>query len=390
MSCPSSSPFPTVFEQIKEVLLELSMAFDNFIELNNSFEYDSKVPVAGSRTSTYRFQRKKPTDSDYTSNSTFNSTISSAGNRKRSWESDESQNSELSNFDAANFPGKRSKSLVLTQELESLRLSSSASSSPTKLDLEMNEWVDQDLNTKSIVSIDKFEDLKREIELAGNSGSIDDILKVLCSYKNNTDNLSVRNNLVTMTHWIKWGIINEVNESIKSPDLQVKTILSRSLHLLKALNRIGSLVDWNDPELLFLLNKFLIILLNSEKFKNTSATTSAHRLTLVLNKKLEEYLGLLRVLNLFSRLPIPQASIYFLLSRQDASNQIIELVEFLFETNLNIFELTATISTVNKDFSNFNAAAVSVLLTLKIVEIFANSCKEIKDLILNIKSRVKK
>ena len=388
MSCPPSSPPPqlsvVVFQQIKEVLQELSMAFDNYIEVNNSFEYDSKVPV-GTRTA-YKFQRRKPTDSDSTSSS------NSISGRKRSWESDEQNNSEfpLPTFDATNFPGKRSKSLVLTQELEGLRLSSS---SLTKLDLEMNDWLDQDINVNNkssiLGNIERFDDLKREIELIGSNGSVDDLLKVLCSYKSNNADTLTRNNLVTMTHWIKWGIINEVSESIKSPELQVKTILNRSLLLLKALNRTGSLIDWNDPELPFLLNKFLIILLNSEKFKSATVSLTHHRLTLVLNKKLEEFLGLLRVLNLFSRLLIPQTSFNFLLSRPETSNQLIELLELLFETNLNIFELTATISTLNKDFSNFNSAAISVLLTLKIVESYRNSCKEIKEIILNIKNRIK-
>lgn len=392
MSCPPA--FPAVFQQIKEVLLELSMAFDNFIQVNdNNFENDSKAEAVN-RSPVFKFQRKKTTTSDNTSfsnNSSSSNSSSSAGSRKRSWESDELQNSEQSNFDYSTFSGKRSKSLVLTQELEGLRLSSSSTSSPSKLDFEINDWLDQDLNSKSIILIERFEDLKREIESIGNNGSIDDILKVLCSYKNNTDYLLVRNHLVTMTHWIKWGIINEVNESIKSPDLQVKTILNRSLLLLKALNRISSLLDWSDPELSFILNKFLITLLSSQKFKNVTTTvpTTTHRLTLVLNKKLEEYLGLLRVLNLFSRLQIPQSSINFLLSRPDTSNQIIELLQLLFENNLNVFELTATISSVNKDFSNFNAAAISVLLTLKIVENYSNSFIEIKDLILNIKNKIK-
>ena len=391
-----SSPPPPLFQQIKEVLLELSMAFDNFIEVNNTLdlknnktETSSKSPTA--EYPTHKFQRRRPdsTLSTTTTTSSSSSNGSSTSGRKRSWDSEEQQqNPETIPFDPPNFTGKRSKSLVLTQELEGLRLSSS---SPNKLDLEMNEWLDQDLNHKYSIlgNIERFDDLKREIEVIGSNGTIDDILKVLCAFKSGTETVNRSDSLVivSMTHWIKWGIINEVTESIKSPDLQAKTILNRSLLLLTALTRTNLLVDWTDPELSFLLNKFLIILLNSNKFKNPNVFLT-HRLTLTLNRKLEEFLGLLRVLNLFSRLPVPQNSFNFLLSRSDTFSQIIELLQLLFETNLNIFELTATISSLNKDFTNFNAAAISVLLSLKIIENYGNSSKEIKEIITAMKSKI--
>lgn len=374
MSCPTL----TIFEQIKELLMELSMAFENFAEVNSkSFEDKSvtafKAPPTETEYRAYKFPRRRPTESD-SSSSSSSSSGSIAGGRKRSWESDEQAPGEMITFEAPNFPGKRSKSLVLTQELEGLRLSNNI---PSKLDLELNEWLDQDLGFKSPSWIDRFEDLKRELEVLGSNASLDDLLKVLCSYKNTSE--SPRN--VLMTHWIKWGIINEVSESIKSSNLPVKTILNRSLSLLVALNRTFPLVEWNDPELPFLINKFVITLLQCNKFQNPP-TGNCNKLTLTLNKKLEEFIGLLRVLNLFHRIPIPQNSFNFLLSRPETSTQIIQLLELLFETNLNIFELTAALST------NFNIANISVLLSLKIIENYGNSQKEIKEIIGKLKNRI--
>lgn len=380
MSCPTT---PDIFEQLKELLLELSMAFEIFAEVNNKSFEDKSVPVLRATTAetdyrAYKFQRRRPTDSDSSSSSSGSSSgSSSAGARKRSWESDEQAPGEMITFEAQNFPGKRSKSLVLTQELEGLRLSNNL---PSKYDSEINEWLDQDLNFKAPSWIDRFEDLKRELEGLGSNASLDDVLKVLGSYKNTSE--SSRN--VLMTHWIKWGIINEVTESIKSSNLPVKTILNRSLNLLIALNRTFPLVDWNDPELPFLLNKFLITLLQCNKFKNvpTNSPSNCNKFTLTLNKKLEEFIGLLRVLNLFYRIPVPQMSFNFLLSRPETSAQIIQLLELIFETNLNIFELTAVLST------NFNIANISTLLSLKIVENYGNSQKEIKEITGKLKNRI--
>ena len=100
-----------------------------------------------------------------------------------------------------------------------------------------------------------------------------------------------------------------------------------------------------------------------------------------------EFIGVLRVLNLFCRLPLPPASFNFLLSRPDTSNQIIELLESLLETILNIFEYSAmTRVIISEGFDTFNLANCALILTLKIIEKFKLS--EIDEIILNLFTKI--
>ena len=281
--------------------------------------------------------------------------------------------------------GKRSKSLVLTQELEGLCLSTSTAkqSSPSPLYTEMDEWAEQDFNPpNSLGQIERFDDLKRELDSCI-GGSIDQVLKVLSSFSG-TGNVHFNSFASHYTnHWIKWGIIHEVIESIKSPEISLKLLISRSLNLLAALNKISIILDWNDPEILFLLNKFILSVMNSVRLKSSnvhnphnhnnsnsnntgSSSYPAHSTRAIL-----EFIGMLRVLNLFCRLPLPPSSFNFLLSHQDTSIQLIELLESFLDFILTVFEYCASTKVIiSEGFDTFHLANCSVLLTLKFVDKF--------------------
>lgn len=372
--------------EIKEVLLALSMSFDNFLEVQKS----SSTQFTPKSTSEYSYKNEnmKSFHKFQRPNRRTGSPTESDGiSRKRSLESDEKGPTEARPEDLFNdissnnssYNGKRSKSLVLTQELEGLHVSlltNTSSKAIYRLESELKEWADHDLKT-TISAIEGFEDLKRELEACA-PNRVDDILKVLASFTDNN-----YNSRTYMNDWIKWAVINEVTESLKSSECPAKTVLNRSIKMLVALHKISTFLDWSDPELSFLLHKFMIQFLNYGKFK--------HHKNDRLNRRLEEFMGILRALNLFCRLPFHASAQFFLLSRPETLAQIVELLENLFEANLNIFELTATQTIfINDDFTSFNLTTASILLTLKVFESFAQGAqgKEIREIILNVKNRI--
>ena len=215
---------------------------------------------------------------------------------------------------------------------------------------------------------------------------------------------------VQLNHWIKWSVINETCESIRlSKQATLKTI-----QLFSALNRMSPFIDWADPEIVFLLHKLLLTLLtrltllNSDKFRNIPRRNSA-------NRRLEGYFGILRILNLFFRLPTPKSVQEFLFSRQETFSQMLLLLQSLLELNLNIFEDVSVIfyddsrsasydgfgsgfgmankfGTANNtqpfDTTHENLPIFSILLTLKIIENSSVTNPEIEKVILYLKERI--
>ena len=452
-------------QQLKEILLTLSLAFDNFVEAN--FMKNPKF-FNFSYLNTLKNENFTNSSSSSLSSSTSNegskiikfdtteNIENSKNTRKRSWESEEisvnsseffikdkakdhhynnnnnggddqeyfqvkkekvrNQNHMKCTPNNQTEKGKRSKSLVLAQELESLHLSSSSllfssnqnpnyqtENNKKRLEIELENLYFEQQNRNQDNKMFCIRVLMMELEGAR---GIDEILQIISHHNqtnhqinnhNNNNNNNVDN--INFNHWIKWTVITELLESFQftqTTTTSIKITLQRSICLLKGLNILSSYLDWSDPEISFLLNKFMVCLLNFDKFKvildtnvNCNNTTNSKNI-LAINRRLEEFMGLLKVINLFIRLPHQQTVNSFLLSRSDTYPQVIQLLESFLEITLNVFELSTILSEpeISPEFNGLHVAACYALITAKVIGLFLQDSLLVNALINHIKNTI--
>jgi hypothetical protein len=363
-------------EGIREVLLTLSWAFDNFVEasvsngnVNNFDNFDDQ--------NSNNNQQQKQHGFKVLFNRPNRKMSSSSTSRKRSWEVEMEANNNNNSTGIINFNsvpdnvnlsqeqatahyqehhGKRSKSLVLAQELEDLRLSTisaptplpssanytrspSISHSSSKIEQNLKGLAEQDL-----AMLDEFSHAQEST--SGPFGGIDNTLRVLCHFP------KVQVDKRAFTDWLKWSLDNEVAQSIRVSEktkTPIRFLLTRLTALIGGLLTSSMSIDWSDPELVFLLTRLLRGLLSCDRFlqvqgSSPSSIVSSSKALLTLNRRLEELFGLLRILNLFLKLPIKQDVFEFLLFKPETSLIIIEFHESFLEITLNVFELVTTIN----------------------------------------------
>jgi hypothetical protein len=344
-------------EQVQEILATLSLAFDNLLESSSSSSSLStstpplsitpvnrvSSPLEASPSRPHRpgrvkkFQRpsrrllQSKTPSPCTSPVSLEEVSSS---RKRSWDA-EAIDSFQDTADAPDFHGKRSKSIVLLQELESLRVSSP----PSPIDSELAILAEQEFslnccaNENSILSLSKvriFNEVLGELEaLSG----IEDVFEAL-----RTANPAVLSqNRSQLTAWCKWRLLSKTFESFDDPRLPMKGCLNRFIGLCRALNHIADELDWRDPELSFLIFRGISQLLARQTLIDLKSSN--------LMRKLDEFVGLIRALTLACTIlwnRPPRFVLQFLASH--AQHQLNEFFEQLLEAGLNLFELCSVLT----------------------------------------------
>lgn len=381
-----ANPTPMI-EQVQEILATLAFALDNLIEAvgpqsNNSFP-SSSIPARSSSPNTSaspskqtpkvprvrKFQRpgRRILQSKTPSPATSPVHQGNEAPRKRSWDSNES-NFSLEEQDSLQAPesSKRSKSIVLLQEMEGLRVSSP----PSLMDSELSALAEQDLQPTgdtlnccmhSLAHIRTAEQLIAELEAINRLEDILDALMTLSSP------LQSSANRVQFTHWCKWRLIPRFSETFIAPkEVPFKVALTRVISLGRALNSVSGELDWRDPELTFLLFKMLAQIL----MKHQSYDYSSVKSTAQMHRRMDEFMGLLRGFNLicillWNRVP---RSIFALLAAQTGEDgQISEFFELLLEDSLNLFELTSLMN------GNLNLSLTFSLLFLHFGQLFVPS-----------------
>ena len=343
-----------LIEQVQEILATLSLAFENLLE--------SSSPVAASITTITRpqspsfeaspsrahrparvkkFQRpsrrmmmQSKTPSPSTSPVPF--AFNEASSRKRSWDSEAGDVVDFEGEDEqfsveAEHSGKRSKSVVLLQELESLRVSSP----PSPIDSELAVLAEQEFSANdfqnsilSLSNVRAFDEVLAELEALQ---CIEDVFEALMT----VSSAVLSQNRSQLTSWCKWRLLSKTFESFDG--LPIRFCLNRFIFLCRAVNHIADELDWRDPELSFLLFKGATQLL-------TKQTSGELKVTLLM-RKLDEFVGLTRALALVCTIlwnRPPRSVLQFLAS--NAEPQLNEFFEQLLEAALNLFEICSVLT----------------------------------------------
>ncbi len=337
-----------LIEQVQEILATLSLAFENLLESSTSFSTVATVSRPSSPVSisesfltgkanrparVKKFQRpSRRLQSKTPSPSTSPLPFEASSSHKRSWDSeavDEGDGNE-DQFEEFEHNGKRSKSVVLLQELEALRVSSP----PSPLDSELVLLAEQEFSFNlensifSLKNLQVFDDVLAELEALN---AIDDVFEALMSVKVAV----LQQNREKLTGWCKWRLLSRTFESFER--VPFKSCLSQCIGLCRAVNYISDALDWRDPELSFLLFKGLTQLLAKQRPIDSK---SVHFM-----RKLDEFAGLIRVLTLSCTLlwNRPLRSVMQFLA-QKAQQQLSEFFEQLLEAALNLFELCSLLN----------------------------------------------
>lgn len=367
----------------RDILSTLSFAFDNLMDANfASFSSTAGTPLAHAHAHAaalekspgrtvsrvqrvrkfQRLGRRSLPQSKTPSPLSEPESLSTGQPRKRSWPQDDVTFSNPHHDGGHASPpdgghtGKRSKSLVLLQEMESLRVSSPTdglaqdcgllSASQGHLDWELDSWAQQDAlvathhaarDTGRLCSFDHF-----VAELEGQA-STEDVMKMLAV----ADLRSIALNRVQFTAWTKWRLVSRLLDTLQEPGA-IKGRLNRSILLARTLTLQSPFLDWTDPELVFLLFKYTAGLLRTGTFVTVLEAAPSTKSSVVgLNRRMDEFIGLLRFLNLMARLHhrvVPSGVNDLLVRHADTVAQIAELLESLLEATLNLFELATILA----------------------------------------------
>jgi hypothetical protein len=173
--------------------------------------------------------------------------------------------------------------------------------------------------------------------------------------------------------WFKWRVLVRFEEEVLlSVPSSIRAILNRQVPLLtSALERVADgCLDWNDPDLIFILLR-LISALHKQPLHTTAATTNP---SLGYHRKLEEYTALYRGLMQLCRLVHDHASrelLGFLKRKAEASALMAELMETGLEMVLNVFEtVTCGNQSAAGDAMDINLGIVVASVQAKMVELF--------------------
>lgn len=377
-----------MIEQVQEILATLAFALDNLIEAvgpttSPSFSASSLPTRAGSPNTpaspskpapkasrVRKFQRpgRRILQSKTPSPTTSPVHQSSETPRKRSWDSNESNYSlEEPEQMLPSEPSKRSKSIVLLQEMEGLRVSSP----PSAIDPELLAISEQDLLyaegdccMHSLAHARTAEQLICELEAINR---LEGVLEALLTISSPLQPSQPTQSKAHFTHWCKWRLLLRFSEAFILPkEVPFKVTLIRLIALGRALNRVAGELDWRDPEFTFLLFKMLAQMLlkhQSYDYSNIKTTTQLHR-------RMDEFMGLLRGFNLINILlwnRVPRSVFELLAVQINDDGQICEFFELLLEDSLNLFELTSMMN------GNLNLSLTFSLLFVHFGQLFVSS-----------------
>lgn len=361
-----------LIEHVQEILATLTLAFENLLESSGQLSGTVSSPTRPSspldgatgqrihrQVRVKKFQRPSRRLQSKTPSPTA-SPVSFEVSRKRSWDAEQQQQQSSAptlklepDEVESEHPGKRSKSVVLLQEMESLRVSSP----PSPVDAELAVLAEQEFavlpienSILSLQSASSFDEILSELEALN---SVDLVVEALMTVQP----ALLSQNRDQFTFWCKCRLISRTFESFEG--LSIKACLTRFICLMRAVNHVAEVVDWRDPELSFLLFRGLTQLLGKQAPIDSKSTH--------LMRKLDETVGVIRALLMACAVLCnrpPRSVLQFLASNAEA--QLCEFFEQLLEGALNLFELCSVLN------SNFAMVRTFVLICIHFARLYVS------------------